>query len=141
MDGTYVASNATPNSRTATAANTSGSHVGMPKIIADHHARKGERRGNADSDPEEREAQPLHHDQVAHVHRLRAERHTDPDFLRALLDRIGHQAVESHRGQKQRDRCEDREDHRIELSTRRGCRHYLVHIADASRGGSPPEAS
>ena len=63
---------------------------------------------NADARPitdaDERQRMPCSTTIRLHLAGVRAERQADADLLRALLDRVGHQAVDADRRQQQRRR-------------------------------------
>jgi transcriptional regulator with XRE-family HTH domain len=53
-----------------------------------------------DGDAEEGDTHPLTNDHIPHRLRRCSERDTNPDFLRPLLHRVGHQAINANRRQK-----------------------------------------
>ena len=59
------------------------------------------------------------------------------DFLRALLHRIGHQAVDTDRRERQCDTRENREQRHIEIVSRSGFADDVLHTAEMSHRESP----
>ena len=66
------------------------------------HVRQAQRTGNAGSDLDDREPDSAADDEPEHVTALRANRHAQPDFLRALADGVGNHTIETNGGERAR---------------------------------------
>ena len=64
------------------------------------------------------QARALSQNQVPHVLGLRAQRHANADLVGALADVVGDHAVDSHRGQQERDRREGAQQRGVEARVR-----------------------
>ena len=122
---------------TATAANVSGSvgftpksSVAINRLAASEPARP---KRQADGCKPRAFGQHL----LQHVFALRAERHADADLMRALGDGVGHHAVDSHRGETERERGEGHQQRQIEARLHDRIRKQLVHGADFVDGHVP----
>src|SRR5690349_2702556 len=71
--------------------------------------------GHTDGKSEHHWHHSLPHDQSQNIPRLRTERHAHTYFAGALRDGISNRAVNTHRGEKQRDAGKDAEQHHHQL--------------------------
>ena len=85
-------------------------------------------------DADDGEAHPMPDDQGADAGAVGAEGHADAHFLGALLDGVGHEAVDADGGQDKRGDSEDGEEEHVEVLTRGGVPDDLGHGADAGDG-------
>ncbi len=69
-----------------------------------HRARSGESRQQTGEQTEADEFAGLRQNKAQDISRLRAERHANSDFPRALNDAVSHYPVNSDRGNHERDR-------------------------------------
>ena len=99
-----------------------------------HVAREGERGSDTDDDSHEHEPHPLQHDHAANILRAGAESDANADFLCALLDRIGHQAIDADGGERESESGEDGQKSHIEIGGGGGFGVDLIHGFDMADG-------
>ena len=76
------------------------------------------------------QSERLFQDKQHHIPSLRAQGHTDANFTGAAAHGIGHEAIESDQGEKQRDACEYSEQRGLKATTRTGFRDEVGHGAN-----------
>ncbi len=69
----------------------------------------------------------LSHNRSQDVARPGAQCHADADFARPLAHRVGNHAVDSHRGQQERNSSERSEQHQQKAARSQSTRDHLVH--------------
>ena len=70
-----------------------------------------------------------------HVTALRAQRHANADFVRALADDVGNHAINSDAGKQQRERGEHREQNHGEAPRGERLRNNVVHGVGVEQNG------
>src|SRR5437588_3332383 len=70
---------------------------------------EGDRRDNAEREPDHHRFHSLAHDKPQDIARLRAERHADADLAGALLDGVGNRAINPNAREQERDAGENAE--------------------------------
>ena len=108
--------------------------IGIERFHAEEKAgqktREPESAAGADHHAEQREHHSLADDHVAQIGSLRAKRHADAEFLRALLHGVGHNAIHADGRHEQAGGAEDGEQQHIEALARDVARLDLVHGAN-----------
>jgi hypothetical protein len=102
------------------------------KQHAGQEPRKGQGRKHAESDAEKRETSALGEYETQDVAALGAKRDANAEFLGALGDAIGDQAIDAHAGENQRDRRKNSKKKHGEARAGKGIREKLVHGSDGS---------
>jgi len=90
---------------------------------AGHQARESEGTGDADGDTQGCELRNIAQHKAKDVAALSAQRDVEAELVHALADAIGHHAVNSHGGKKQRERGEQPEKQHVEMLLRKRHSH------------------
>ena len=99
-----------------------------------HGARSGERRGEADDQAEPDEFSALRQNEAEHITLLRAERHANAEFARALHNVVSHHAVNPDRGDDERDERKNGQERHRETLARDAVGHDFFQRANGADG-------
>jgi hypothetical protein len=135
--GIQTARSATKLNTTGTVTNTSGIPGFDAEEEAGDEAGEAEGRADADDDANDGEAHAMPDDEGADAGAVGAESHADAHLLGALLDGVGHEAVDADGGQDERGGSEDGEQEHVEVLARGGVDDDFGHGAHAGYGKPP----